>query len=182
MTSVNQYVVTRLDAEGFAASLAGLAELLVDGVDSGASLGFLASFDHDAAARWWRSLAPGVADGSLVVWTCQGAEGRLDGTISLVLEPKPNSAYRASVVKLIVHRRARGRGLGRRLLATAEQTAAALGRTLLMLDTETDSDADFLYQATGWTRYGIVPGYAADPAGVPRDCSFYFKRLTAELI
>jgi len=53
-----------------------------------------------------------------------------------------------------------------------------MGRTLVMLDTETGSAADFLYEAAGWTRYGIVPEYAADPAGTPRDCSFYFKRLT----
>jgi ribosomal protein S18 acetylase RimI-like enzyme len=176
--STNEYVVTRLDADGFAASLAGLAEVLVDGVDSGASLGFLAPFDHDAAAHWWRSLAPAVAAGNLLVWTSRSADGHLDGTISLVLEPKPNSAYRASVVKLIVHRRARGQGLGRRLLTTAEEAAAVMGRTLVMLDTETGSAADFLYEAAGWTRYGIVPEYAADPAGTPRDCSFYFKRLT----
>jgi GNAT superfamily N-acetyltransferase len=178
MSQINEYVVSRVDAEGFTACLAGLAEMLVDGVDSGASLGFVAPFDHDTAARWWRSLAPAVAQGNLLVWTSRSAEGRLDGTISLVLEPKANSAYRASVVKLIVHRRARGHGLGRRLLATAEQSAAVMGRTLLMLDTETGSDADFLYQATGWTRYGIVPEYAADPAGTPRDCSFYYKRLS----
>ena len=178
MSSTNEYVLTRLDADGFADAMPGLAELLVDGVDSGASLGFLAPFSQDAAARWWRSLVPAVGDGSLVVWTSRAmSDDRLDGTISLALEPKPNSAFRASVIKLIVHRRARGRGLGRRLLATAEEAAAAMGRTLLMLDTETDSDADFLYRGTGWTRYGIVPGYAADPAGTPRDCSFYYKQV-----
>src|SRR5262245_22351378 len=128
MTSTNEYVVTRRDAAGFTASVAGLADLLVDGVDSGASLGFQAPFDHDAAAGWWRSLAPAVARGDLVVWTSWSADGRLDGTISLVLEPKPNSAYRASVVKLSVHRRGRGEALGRRLLGTGGRPGAAQGR------------------------------------------------------
>ena len=65
----------------------------------------------------------------------------------------------------------------RRLLATAEHAAAAHGLTLLLLDTETGSAADHLYRAAGWTRYGIVPHYAADPDGTPRDCSFYYKEL-----
>jgi ribosomal protein S18 acetylase RimI-like enzyme len=76
-----------------------------------------------------------------------------------------------------VHRRARGRGLGRELLATAERAAAAHGLTLLLLDTETGSAADHLYRAAGWTCYGVVPGYAADPHGTPRDCSFFYKEL-----
>ena len=46
-----------------------------------------------------------------------------------------------------------------------------------VLDTETGSAADHLYRSAGWTRYGIVPGYASDPAGALRDCSFYYKRL-----
>ena len=46
-----------------------------------------------------------------------------------------------------------------------------------MLDTETGSVADHLYGAAGWIRYGIVPGYAADPAGTLQDCSFYYKEL-----
>ncbi|MEV6494735.1 hypothetical protein AB0M20_39850, partial [Actinoplanes sp. NPDC051633] len=62
-------------------------------------------------------------------------------------------------------------------LQVAEDEAAATGISLLMLDTETDSAAEALYRSAGWERYGIVPGYAADPAGTPRDCSFYFKRL-----
>ena len=73
----------------------------------------------------------------------------------------------------------RGQGLGRRLLRVAEDEAAATGITLLMLDTETGSAAETLYATSGWQRYGVVPDYAADPAGVPRDCSFYFKRLDA---
>jgi len=69
------------------------------------------------------------------------------------------------------------RGLGRALLRTAEQGAAAAGLTLLVLDTVAGSPADHLYGSAGWTRYGVVPGYAADPSGVLEDVSFYYKRL-----
>ncbi len=130
------------------------------------------------AAAWWRAQGRGVADGSLLIWVAEAADG-ITGTVSLVLEAKPNSRHRAALIKLMVHRRARGRGLARQLLTSAEQAALASGRTLLILDTETDSAADRLYRSTGWTCFGIVPEYAADPEGTLRDCSFFYKQLSA---
>ncbi|MBG0815460.1 GNAT family N-acetyltransferase [Planomonospora sp. ID82291] len=170
------HTITRLSAEEFRDSVRELAGLLADAVDGGSSLGFLAPLDRDAAAVWWRDREPAVADGSLAVWVSRGAGG-VDGTVGLAFEGRANGRNRAEVVKLMVHRRARGRGLGRGLLAAAERAAAEAGATLLLLDTETGSAADHLYGAAGWTRYGVVPDYAADPAGSLRDCSFYYKRI-----
>ncbi|WP_027344032.1 GNAT family N-acetyltransferase [Hamadaea tsunoensis] len=171
--------IARMSAEEFAAGVPGLAELLSDAVDSGASLGFLAPYPPDEAAGWWRSLASGVADGSHLVWAAYEGD-RIVGTISLVPGRKDNARYRGELIKLMVHRTARGRGLAKRLMSVLEQEARSLGLSLLLLDTETGSDADFLYRATGWTEYGIVPGYAADPGGTPRDCTFFYKRLAVE--
>ena len=168
--------VARLTAGDFAGHLPALAELLVDAVAGGASVGFLEGLDRPAATAWWRSRAAAVADGSLAVWVATGPAG-ITGTISLAYAEKANARHRAEVIKLAVHRDARGRGLGRRLLTAAEQTAAASGITLLLLDTETASAAERLYESAGWHRYGIVPGYAADPAGELRDCSFFYKKL-----
>jgi GNAT superfamily N-acetyltransferase len=168
--------IERLDPPAFAACLPELAAVLVDAVDDGASVGFLAGLDHAAAAGWWRGQADAVADGSLAVWVARDGAG-ISGTISLAYPWKPNAQHRAEVVKLAVRRSRRGRGLGRALLATAEHAAAGAGITLLQLDTETGSAAETLYASAGWQRYGVVPGYAADPSGVLRDCSFYFKRL-----
>jgi len=168
--------VIRLGADGFAAHLPALAGLLVDAVAGGASVGFLDGFDHATATAWWQSRAAAVADGSLAVWISTGPAG-VTGTISLAYAEKPNARHRAEVVKLAVHQRARGRGLGRRLLAAAEQAATAAGITLLLLDTETGSAAERLYETAGWHRYGIVPEYAAGPSGELKDCSFFFKTL-----
>ncbi|WP_188197349.1 GNAT family N-acetyltransferase [Nonomuraea sp. SYSU D8015] len=173
------HTIARLSAEEFESSVKELADLLVDAVDDGASVGFLAPFGHEAAAAWWRAQAPAVADGTHMVWACRDG-GRIGGTISLVLAAKPNARHRAEIVKLMVHRDARGRGLSRALLATAERAALAAGVDLLMLDTETGSTAEHVYLTGGWTRYGIVPGYAASPDGALSDCSFFFKRLTAD--
>jgi GNAT superfamily N-acetyltransferase len=153
-----------------------LAELLADTVESGASIGFLAPMDGAAALAWWRERAPAVAAGRLAVWAAHERD-RLVGTVSLAFPDKPNSRHRAEVVKLMVHRDARGRGLGRTLLTAAEEAAAAAGITLLHLDTETDSPAERLYRSAGWTRVGVIPDYAASPAGVLCGTTIYYKRL-----
>ncbi|UQU62013.1 GNAT family N-acetyltransferase [Couchioplanes caeruleus] len=171
-------MIERLTPATFPGAVPDLAGLLVDAVAGGASVGFLAGFDRPAATAWWQARAAAVADGSLAVWVHRAPHG-ITGTISLADAGKPNARHRAEVVKLAVHRAERGRGLGRELLAVAEQHAAASGITLLLLDTETDSPADHLYRSAGWQRYGIVPDYAAGPGGELKPCSFYYKTLGA---
>jgi GNAT superfamily N-acetyltransferase len=171
------HTIDRLSAADFDACVKDLAELLVDAVDGGASVGFLAPFGHEEAAAWWRAQAPAVAGGDFMVWVCRDG-GRVAAVVGLVLAAKPNARHRAEIVKLMVRRDARGRGLSRALLATAEQAALTAGADLLLLDTETGSVAEHVYASGGWTRYGIVPDYAGSPDGTLRDCSFFYKRLT----
>ncbi|MFD7133391.1 GNAT family N-acetyltransferase [Streptomyces sp. NPDC059894] len=169
---------TRLDAARLLDRTEGLADLLVDTVDGGASVGFLAPLDRAEAVAWWTRRQAAVAAGHLVVWTAHDGD-RVLGTVSLALTDRPNGRHRAELVKLMVHRDARGRGLGRALLTAAEEAAAASGVTLLHLDTETGSPAEHLYRTAGWTRAGVIPDYAADPAGVLRPTSLYFKQVAA---
>jgi GNAT superfamily N-acetyltransferase len=171
-------IVTRLDEARLAALADDLAGLLVDAVDSGASVGFLAPLDHRAAAAWWRERAVPVAAGRYAVWAAHDGT-RVVGTVSLAFPDKPNSRHRAELVKLLVHREARGQGLGRRLLGTAENAAASAGVTLLHLDTETGSPAESLYRSAGWTRAGVIPDYAAEPGGALRPTTLFYKRLGA---
>ncbi|MDA5147286.1 GNAT family N-acetyltransferase [Streptomyces sp. AD681] len=169
-------IVHRLDEQEVTALLDGLAGLLTDTVAGGASVGFLAPLGHAEAVGWWRERAAAVAAGRLAVWVAREGE-RVTGTVSLALPDKPNSRHRGELVKLMVSREARGRGLGRRLLTTVEDAAAAAGLTLLHLDTETDSPAEHLYRSAGWTRAGTIPDYAADPRGELRPTTLYFKRV-----
>ncbi|MGW0816723.1 GNAT family N-acetyltransferase [Streptomyces viridiviolaceus] len=170
--------VTRLDDVRLTALAEDLADLLTDTVDGGASVGFLAPLDRAEAVAWWRGRAAAVAAGRLAVWVAR-EEGRVTGTVALALPDKPNSGHRAELVKLMVGRGARGRGLGRTLLTVAEEAAAAAGITLLHLDTETDSPAEHLYRSAGWTAVGTIPDYAANPAGALRPTTLYFKRIGA---
>jgi GNAT superfamily N-acetyltransferase len=154
-----------------------LAALLADTVDGGASVGFLAPLDRARALAWWRERAATVGAGEAAVWVARRADGELAGTVGLALPDKPNSRHRAELVKLMVHRDGRGRGLGRALLTTAERAAAEAGITLLHLDTETDSPAESLYASAGWTRVGAIPDYALTPTGEPHPTTIFYKRL-----
>ncbi|MFJ5137255.1 GNAT family N-acetyltransferase [Streptomyces sp. NPDC088707] len=171
-------VIERLTPEAVRAhASAGLAGLLLDAVDSGASVGFLASVTASEAAAWWARVAEEAAEGVRDVWAAHGPDGRLSGVVTLVRGGAANGGHRGEISRLLVHRSARGGGLGYRLLATAEAHAAATGLTLLVLDTQTDSPAERLYRGAGWTAAGTIPDFAADPAGVLRATTLYYKRL-----
>ncbi|MER5349931.1 GNAT family N-acetyltransferase [Kitasatospora sp. NPDC002551] len=168
-----------------------LGGLLADTVGAGASVGFLSPLDRAAAAGWWRALAPDVAAGRLLLWVAEAdgtdatpsgsgsasgnGNGRIAGTVQLRPAATANGLHRGEVAKLMVHRAHRGRGLAGRLLAALESAAAGRGLRTLVLDTETDSPAERMYAAAGWTRVGTVPDFATDPAGVPRATTIFYK-------
>ena len=81
------------------------------------------------------------------------------------MSPRPNGRHRAEVAKLVVHGRARGRGLARQLMSAVEDEARALGRTLLVLDTVAGSPAERLYRSLGYAVAGGIPDYARQPDG-----------------
>jgi hypothetical protein len=59
-----------------------------------------------------------------------------------------------------------------------EQFAYSQGRHLLVLDTQTGSDAEMLYQKLGWQRAGEIPNFSANPFGELAPTSLYFKQLS----
>lgn len=104
-------------------------------------------------------------------------DGRVVGTVQLVRSSYPNGRDRAEVAKLLVHRRARRRGLGEQLLRRAEAEGRAAGLKLLFLDTESGSEAARLYRRLGWTAAGEIPDFAYRPDGALRPTTFFYKRL-----
>jgi len=155
----------------------GLVDLLVDAVEGGASVNFIWPMTRAKAEAWWKGALAGHARGERVIFAAE-AGGRLDGTVQLTLAPQENQAFRADLGKLLVHRRARRKGLGALLMRAAEAEARRIGRTLLILDTEAGSDAERLYDRLGLTRFGQVPGYAMRADGGARElCTFFYKEL-----
>lgn len=156
--------------------VAGLAELLVDAVDGGAGVSFLYPLEPQRARAFWRGVADDVAAGRRALLVAEDGAG-IVGTVQLVLAQPENQPHRADLAKMLVHRRARRRGLGAALLEAAEQLARDCGKTLLVLDTNTGSDAERLYLRMGWVRVGEIPAYSVQPHGGLRATTVFYKTL-----
>jgi GNAT superfamily N-acetyltransferase len=152
-----------------------LAALLLDAVDSGAGVSFLSDLTQADAEAWWRSVLETLSPRAVIL-VARDADG-IAGTVQLQPAWAPNQPHRADIAKLIVHRRARRRGIGHALMAAIERQARAAGFTLLLLDAARGGDAGRLYAATGWVRVGDVPGFALNPDGSLCDTVFYYKQL-----
>ena len=103
--------------------------------------------------------------------------GRIVGTVQLGLDTPPNQHHRADVKKMLVHRSARGRGIGAALMAAIEEEARRRGRWLLVLDTVPGESGHRLYLRAGWQQSGTVPDYALFPDGRFCDTAIMWKRL-----
>ena len=104
---------------------------------------------------------------------------RVVGTVQLGLEPRANGRHRAEIMKLMVRRAQRRRGIGRSLVQAAVDLALRSGRTLLLLDVRTGDPAEALYRALGFVKFGEVPRYARSPGGGLAASSFYYLELQA---
>ncbi|MBN9000375.1 MAG: GNAT family N-acetyltransferase [Rhizobiales bacterium] len=158
------------------AAVPALGAVLVDAVAHGASVNFMAGFRQDEAEAFWRGQLPLVAEGRRILIVARHG-GRIVGTVVVTFAPQPNQPHRADVGKMLVHSSMRRRGIGRALLAAAEAAALASGRSLLVLDTETDSDGHRLYAACGWTEVGTIPGYALTTDGRPSGATIFYKEI-----
>lgn len=160
-------VVEALDPEALARALPDLARVLRACVEGGASVSFLQPFsEHQATAFWRDRVAPAVARGEARLFVARLAPGGpVVGTAVLGFASQPNQRHRADVSKVLVHPDARRRGLARALMAALEAAALREGRTLLVLDTVTDSPAQPLYASLGYALAGVIPGYALSADG-----------------
>lgn len=157
------------------AHIEGLAEVLIDCVVGGASVGFMEPLSRDRALAFWRRVAGGVAAGERALLIAEDGQG-LCGTVQLLLGQPENQPHRADLVKMLVHRRARRQGLGAALMRAAEDTARECGKTLLVLDTAS-GEAERLYARSGWERVGVIPGYALWPEGGPCATTLFYRNL-----
>ncbi|HUE48525.1 MAG TPA: GNAT family N-acetyltransferase [Steroidobacteraceae bacterium] len=154
----------------------GLSDVLIDCVEGGASVSFMLPMSRAKAQGYWRSAAASVARGELLLLAAEEPAGTMVGTVQVSLAQPENQPHRADLAKMLVHRRARRRGVGAALLAAAERAALGAGRTLLVLDTASE-DAQRLYTRHGWQRCGQIPHYALWPDGAPCATTIFFKLL-----
>ncbi|HSB24817.1 MAG TPA: GNAT family N-acetyltransferase [Burkholderiaceae bacterium] len=171
--------VERIEPADVEAVLPLLADILIDCVDGGASVSFMAPLARDKALAFWRGVLDSAARGERIVLAARDAQGRISGTVQVVLAQPENQPHRGDLAKMLVHQCARRRGMGQALMRAAESEALAAGKTLLVLDTASD-DAERLYARSGWVECGRIPGYALLPTGEPCATTFFYKTLVAD--
>jgi GNAT superfamily N-acetyltransferase len=176
MATTEQIEIRRLAVGEVRAQLDGLAAVLADCVAGGASVSYLAPFSHEQARAAFAGFAVEVERGRRLLLAAF-VRDRIVGTVQVILATPPNQPHRGEIAKLLVHRSARRRGIAQRLMEHAEIEARAEGKTLLVLDTVTGDNAEPLYERLGWTRVGVIPGYALYPDGRPCDTTVFWKAI-----
>jgi GNAT superfamily N-acetyltransferase len=176
MSGSDEIEIRRLGSTDVRAQLDGLAAVLADCVAGGASVSYMAPFSHDDARTAFEAVTIEVEQGRRVLLAAF-ADGDVVGTVQVILALPPNQPHRAEIAKLLVHRSARGHGVAQLLMERAEAEAKAEGKTLLVLDTVTGDGAERLYERLGWTKVGVIPGYALYPDGRPCDTTVFWKSL-----
>ena len=117
--------------------VAELSSVLIDCVEGGASVSFMAPLTRERADAFWRRVAEGVAAGDRLLVVAEDGAGEIVGTVQVVFAVPENQPHRGDVAKMLVRRSIRRQGLGAQLMRAAEDAALAAGRTLLVLDTVT---------------------------------------------
>ena len=158
-----------LDAAG------ALAAVLADCVRGGASVSFMADMTLADAEAFWREAAQ-AGDGRAILVAEDDAG--IFGVVQVIPFWAPNQPHRAEISKLLVHRRARGRGAAQALMRAAEAAVREMGRSLATLDTVTGGAAERLYEKLDWTRVGSIPDYALMPDGRPCATTVFYKALS----
>lgn len=158
--------------------LPALADLLIDSVHQGASLGFLAPLSRYAALDYWHGVFARLGARHALWIACEGGvHGPLQGAVQLKLPASSNAHHRGEVQRLMVHSQERGRGIASQLMAALECTAADLGRHLLVLDAPSDSQSESVFQHLGWQRGGEIPGFASSAEGEMQSAVMLYKQL-----
>lgn len=165
-----------LSAEEAKAQIAALSEILIDVVEGGDSIGFMAPLPRTKADAFWSRIGDAVAAGERILLVAT-LDDQVVGTVQLVMNLPENQPHRADLSKMLVHRKARKQGIGQALLQAAEDAALAAGKTLLVLDTASD-DAERMYLRQHWTPVGRIPDYALFPDGRPCATIVFYKSLS----
>lgn len=168
--------ISQLSETETLSAISELSTLFSECVKGGASMGFMLPFQPEEAAVYWFEVAKAVSKGDVLLFVAR-LNGHIEGTVQLQVALPPNQPHRADIKKLMVSPAARGQGISRQLMETAERTAQEIGRNLLVLDTATGEPAETVYERLGWQRAGIIPGYALFPDGRYCGTTFFYKQL-----
>ncbi|WP_293946528.1 MULTISPECIES: GNAT family N-acetyltransferase [unclassified Sphingobacterium] len=153
-------------------------ELTQDIVQGGASVGFMQGISKEEAREFWNNVFTKVEQGKIVLLVAKEVlSGKIIATVQLQIDLPQNQPHRADVAKMLVHSSFRRLGIAENLLQHLELIARKIKKSLLVLDTVTNSPAHALYLKCGWNVVGNIPNYALFPDGSPCSTTYFYKHL-----
>jgi ribosomal protein S18 acetylase RimI-like enzyme len=170
------FTIEQLHSINDDATLAQLADTLIETVAGGGSISFMHPVSQGEALAFWKKIANGVAAKERILLVARDEQGGIVGTVQSVLDQPENQPHRADIAKMMVHPRARRRGIAEALMLEIERRSFAAGKTVLVLDTETGEAASHLYTKLGWQLAGHIPDYALKPHGGLCSTTYFYKR------
>jgi ribosomal protein S18 acetylase RimI-like enzyme len=169
-------IIRELTVDEYEMCIPRLADVLIDCVEAGAGVSFMAPLSRDIAQAYWRKQVSEISKGTAHQFAAF-SDSVITGTVMLQRAWAPNQPHRADVAKLLVHRDFRHQGVATRLMQALEETARAEKLKLITFDAVTGSDAWRLYQRLGYQIVGDIPGYAMSPHGRMDDTTVFYKAL-----
>jgi GNAT superfamily N-acetyltransferase len=174
-----QYTIDRISAMLGEREVAELSETLIEAVASGGSISFMHPVQMEKATSFWRKISHGVEAGERILLVARDERGIIVGTVQSVLAQPENQPHRADIAKMMVHPRARRQGIAEALMREIERLTFAAGKTVLVLDTETDQAASRIYAKLGWQLAGHIPDFALKPHGGLCSTTYFYKRVSS---
>jgi ribosomal protein S18 acetylase RimI-like enzyme len=172
-----KFAINQIHAEISESDLAQLAETLIESVASGGSISFMYPVSEEKALSFWRKISQSVIAGERILLVARDEHGAIVGTVQSVVSQPENQPHRADIAKMMVHPRARRCGIAEALMREIERLTFAAGKTVMVLDTETDQAASHLYTKLGWQVAGHIPDYALKPHGGLCSTTYFYKHL-----
>lgn len=131
--------------------------VVVDVVSSGGAVGWITPPTQQSVQQWLTDLQR--EDGRFVV---ARVDGRLAGLGTWSRLPAEVLAHNGEIRRVMVHRSARGLGLGRRITAALIDSARSAGVEQLLCDVRGNNHAAIaLYLSLGFQEYGRLPDFLA---------------------
>jgi ribosomal protein S18 acetylase RimI-like enzyme len=169
-------IIRELTVDEYEMRIPRLADILIDCVEAGAGVSFMAPLSRDIAEAFWRKQVADVSTGATHLFVAQ-LDGLIIGAVMLCRAWAPNQPHRAEVSKLLVHNDFRQQGVATKLMQALEDKARGMKLALITFDAVTGSDAWRLYQRLGFQVVGDIPGYALSPYGRMDDTTVFYKAL-----
>ncbi|KAL2024547.1 hypothetical protein VTK56DRAFT_7590 [Thermocarpiscus australiensis] len=146
---------------------------------------FLPPLTNEKLLPWWKERIAEANRGARVIVLLlpesalagKPAGTDLRGLAMLRLSESETGSFRGHIDAVLVDRKHRRQGGAKALVAALEYEAAKRGRSLLLVNTETDSVAEAAFKKFGYVEIGKVPHFSRVLPNGKKGETFFYKEF-----